>query len=120
MLYEWKKDRSSKVIAHNDKFYGLLWLGFGITLASTIFIQINMHISPQPQILALVGFATFASGCLYRFQPLILGGILFWIAAVISSFLPDPDQLLVNAVATLFGYILPGLALWRKSKTSHV
>jgi hypothetical protein len=45
---------------------------------------------------------------------------LFWIAAVLSSFLPAPDQLLVNAFATLLGYIIPGLALWKKSKKSNV
>jgi hypothetical protein len=73
-------------------------------------------VSPQPQILAIVGFATFASGCLYRFTPLIIGGSIFWISAIAASYMNEQDQLLLNAAATLFGYIIPGYALWRKSK----
>lgn len=119
MLYEWKNKKHEKVRSHVDSFYGFIWLGFGIALALVIFTSVNIHSQTLPYILILTGLATFVSGCLFRFKPLIAGGIVFWIACIISLFLSSYNQLLLNAVATFLGYIVPGVLLWQNYKREN-
>jgi len=116
-IYEWKKNKKNKTKTHSEKLFGLLWLGFGITITVVIFAAIYYKISPMSFILAFVGLATFVSGCIYKFKPLILGSIIFWISSIACVFIINHHQLLVMAIATLLGYILPGILLWKKSKT---
>ena len=113
LIYEWRKDKTERTRSHIDAFYGFLWLGFGIALALAIFTSVRMGVDTLPYILIVVGLATFISGCLFRFKPLILGGIVFWAACILASFLSQENQLLLNAASTFLGYILPGLLLWK-------
>lgn len=115
-IYEYRRNRKGRTQGHIDTWFKFLWLGFGITLVITIAISVLHHMSPIPFILALVGFATFVSGSIYKFTPLILGGIIFWISSLLCIVFPGPEQLLINAGATLIGYILPGILLWKKSR----
>ncbi len=116
LFYGFKQNKKETTKSHTDKLYGFLWLGFGITLAIMIFVAVYSKISPIPFILALVGLATFVSGAIYKFTPLIIGGIIFWIACLACIAFKGPEQLLIDAVATFLGYILPGIILWKKSK----
>lgn len=115
-VYEYRRNRKVRTQGHIDGWYKYLWLGFGITLIIMVLISVIQHMSPIPFILAIVGFATFVSGSIYKFSPLVFGGIIFWIASLLCIVFPGPEQLLINAISTLAGYILPGILLWKKSK----
>ncbi|OYT15819.1 MAG: hypothetical protein B7C24_11100 [Bacteroidetes bacterium 4572_77] len=117
-IYEYRKGKKSKTKSKFDKIYSYLWLGFGITLILSIFMSISSNLNPIGNILLLVGLATFVSGAIYRFIPLIIGAIVFWIAAVICPQIDQQSQLLLNALAIFIGYIIPGVLLWRKSKAT--
>ncbi len=121
LIYEWIKKRDEKVKTHFDTLFGLLWLAIGIAIFSVIFISVKGGLSPIPFILVVVGVGTFVSGNILKFKPLILGGILFWIAALGASFVAPVTQLLINGIATFIGYIIPGLLLWKNYKAeTHV
>lgn len=117
-IYEWKKGKTQTTKVRSNHAYSYLWLGFGATLALIIFIAVFQHLSPIPFILALAGLATFVSGAIFRYTPLILGGVVFWAGGLTCTFLNHGDQLLVNACATAIGYIIPGVMLWKKSKNN--
>ena len=119
-LYEYRKSRKERTNTRFDRLYGYLWLAFGITLIITIFISIASNIAPVAFILVLVGLATFVSGCIFPFTPLIIGAVCIWIAAVLCPFFNPADQLLINAAAIFVGYIIPGILLWNRSKRAHV
>jgi hypothetical protein len=93
------------------------WIGFFIS-AIVLFIIISDKIeSVAPYILMLAAIPTFISGFIVRFNPLILGGISFWVFALIAYFAgPSLSQLAVPA-AMLTGYLIPGYML--KSKGNH-
>ena len=59
--------------------------------------------------------ATAVSGLMVRFRPLIIGGLVFLVAAIVSIYLRGTEQLLVLAIAMVFGYLIPGYIL-RSSK----
>lgn len=115
-LYEYKKRKTERSRSKFDRIYAMVWLGFGITLFFSIYISVSKGVNPIPFILVLVGLATFISGIIYRFTPLIIGACIFWISAVICVQISDLNQLLVDAAAIALGYLIPGLILWRKAK----
>lgn len=116
IIYGFKQSKKEKTKSHTDRLYSSLWLAFGITLGVIMFVAISMKVSPIPFILALVGLATFVSGAVYKFIPLILGGIIFWISGIACFYFNGPEQLLIDACATFLGYILPGIILFKNSK----
>jgi hypothetical protein len=121
IVYERRKDRKGKTTGKFDKMYGYLWMGFGITLFVTIYVSIAHRVNPIPFILLLIGLATFVSGAIYQFAPLIIGAIVFWITAAVCHMFDQTDQLLVYSAAIFIGYIIPGILLWKRSKSAvHV
>lgn len=109
--YGIKQSKKEQVQSHARNQYGMLWLAFGITLFTVIFFSVKAQISPIPFILSLVGMATFISGIITRFRPLVLGGVVFWVSAIVSLWLLPADQLLLNAAATFCGYIIPAILM---------
>jgi hypothetical protein len=118
-VYEWRADKNKQVRTHLDSCYSFIWIGFGIALGLIIYTALRMHTQTLPFILIITGLATFVSGCLFRFKPLIAGGIVFWVACVASSFISAYNQLLLNAAATFLGYIVPGVLLWQNYKREN-
>lgn len=103
-----------------NKIYEYVWRSFGFSLLLVI-ICFNFFRTGNitPIIMILVGMATFISGIIIEYKPLVLGGILFWIGTIVCLFLNATDALLVNAIAMLFGYVLPGMKMWKKYRGQH-
>ena len=121
IIYEWRKKKHEKVKSHFDRLFGYLWTAVAITMFAIIFFSVKNSLSPIPFILAIVGLGTFVSGNIIRFKPLIIGGVVFWIASFAACYTEPATQLLINGVATFIGYIIPGMMLWRNFKAeSHV
>lgn len=118
IIYEKRKDRKAGMLSRFGRIYGLLWLGFGISLFVAIYVSIAFQINPSPFILILVGLATFVSGAFIRFVPLMIGAIVFWAAAALSPLFSSIDFLLVYAVSIFLGYVVPGLMLTKKHKAN--
>jgi hypothetical protein len=53
---------------------------------------------------------------LHRYRPIVLGGIVLWICAIISFMLPMAEQYLVGGFGILAGYVIPGLILRNEEK----
>ena len=118
IIYEKRKERKVGVSSRFGRIYGLLWLGFGISLFVAIYVSIAFQINPSPFILILVGLATFVSGAFIRFVPLMIGAIVFWAASALSPLFSPVDFLLVYAVSIFLGYVVPGLMLTTKHKAN--
>jgi hypothetical protein len=105
----------SLIRSHLDRVISVLWqtTGYGILLVALLSIKLGEY--PSPFVLTVAGLATFITGRVIRFSPLKWGGIVFFIFAVVAAFVVNEYQLLVNAVAIVLGYIIPGYLL-RKSK----
>jgi len=73
-----------------------------------------------PLAMVMYGLGIFVSGGLIDFRPLIIGGILSWIAAVVSFFQPHAVQLLIMIGVVIVSYIVPGHLLRRMSINQQV
>jgi len=117
MTYGILKGREAKVRTYADRLYMWVWMGFLVSFLVLFIIHSKRLDTVSPYILMLVGFATFVSGFIIKFKPLITGGILFWIIAVIVSFAGPSIAPLGMPVAVITGYLIPGYML--KNKGSH-
>jgi len=111
--------KRSTVWSYIDKMMVYLWYGFFITVVIMIVFTVLGHISwqvTQPLIISMYGLGTFVSGGVLKFRPLIYGGILSWICAIVAFFLPYEYGLLLIALSIVVAYLIPGYLLQHKSK----
>ena len=117
MTYGIIKGRESKVHTYADRLYMWVWMGFLCSFLVLFIIHSKRLDTISQYILMLVGFPTFISGFIIKFKPLIIGGILFWIIAVIVSFTAPSIAPYGMPVAVITGYLIPGYML--KYKGNH-
>lgn len=110
-IYKMKAGKKEIVITHFDRFFIILWLSIAVVFALFILFCYYLEVYPTPYILALTGMATFVSGMIVRFTPLIIGGLLFAATSVVSVFIPGFHQLLLVAGSIILGYLIPGYLL---------
>lgn len=118
-IRQWREEKreSNKNIV--NQWYGLVWLGYGISMILAIPLSVRGGMSPVPFILVLTGFATYMSGILLKFKPLLIGAAVFWAGALWSMFLSNSDHLLIQSASSVLGYLIPGYLLNSQSK-KHV
>ena len=114
LWYVFKFERSKKIESHSDGFLKHLWMVVGISFIPAVLISLLQGQSPVANALLLAGIGTLITGLTLRFRPLTIGGLIFLASAVYASFLSNEDGLLLNAVALVFGYIIPALLLKKK------
>jgi hypothetical protein len=117
MIYGVIKGRKTIVQTYADRLYMWVWYGFLFSFFVLLFIHSESLGTISSYIMMLAGFATFLSGIIIKFKPLIIGGLLFWIIAVIVSFAPPAISPLGMPLAMITGYLIPGYML--KYKVSH-
>ncbi len=76
--------------------------------------KINYAVTPL--VFLLAGNATFLSGTILKFRPLIWGGIIMWIGAILIFFLSYEHQLIISPAIIVFGYLIPGYLLRMKKE----
>lgn len=120
-VYGYKQGRSKKVKTHIDVYLGYLWGGFIIGMFIAMGFMFVHGIKPTYFFLMILyGIATFISGGILNFKPLIIGSLFAFLCAGISVFLNEVDQLLIISIALLCSYIIPGHLLRAKYKSQNV
>jgi hypothetical protein len=114
MIYGFITGRKAKMHTYADMLYLWTWMGF-LFAAIILFIILSKNMeSVAPYILTLAAMPTFISGFIIKFRPLIIGGVTFWIFALIAHFAGPSVAPLAVPVAMLTGYLIPGYMLKRK------
>lgn len=113
-IYYSRKGKKEGIVSTFGRFFRWLFFCGGITYFLLVFLCVKQNISPTPFMLALTSLLIAVSGFAVRYKPLIVGGILFFVAAIVSVFISPVNQLLLITVLMLIGYLLPGILLVRK------
>lgn len=104
-----RKEKRITVRTHVHKVMSYLWGGFTISLILVLFMTLQKHHDLlNPIIILLYAMATFVSGGVLKFRPLIIGGIIAWCFAIASFYAEANIQLLLVAISVLIAYIIPG------------
>jgi hypothetical protein len=75
--------------------------------------QVNFELQ-HPVIMVLIAFAVTVTGGILRYWLLTGGGILFGLLALAASYFDLQTQLLIEAIAWLFAFVIPGHLLYAK------
>jgi len=114
-LYGARQSKQEQVSNPMDRIVGWVWGSFIITLMLVLFGTLRNGLDPGPSITLLTGIPTFMTGQIMRFRPLIIGGILFWVAGIAMHFSDDQLSLtMLYCGAMIVGYIVPGFMLKRQ------
>ena len=113
-LYGFIKGKRSNVQTYADRIYMWVCIAFIFTAVVLIVLRSENMESFAPYILMLAGMPTFLSGIIARFNPLVAGGVAFWICAVVAHFAGPGADMLIASAAVLAGYLIPGYMLKRK------
>jgi hypothetical protein len=117
-IYGMKQNKKAKVKTYVDKYLSFTWGGFIISLLVTLAFG-NTHgiKSTYFFLMILYGIATFISGGILNFKPLIIGSLFAFACAIVSVFLGEDEQFLCIAASLLFSYVIPGHLLQSKYKS---
>lgn len=124
VFFSIKEKRQKNYVGHDEQSMRYLWATFGICIFILSFY--NMHFGDEHSTtlyMMLYGIPTFITGGIFRFRPMIYGGLICWILSVASVFTPFSVDMLFMAACGLFAWLIPGIILWRKylvQKTSDV
>ncbi|MCB0495198.1 MAG: hypothetical protein KDC79_03630 [Cyclobacteriaceae bacterium] len=113
-VYGYREGKKEKVRTFIDSIYAWIWVAFIISLILVLVISFRNVMSITPLVLVIAGFATFLSGQVIKFKPLIWGGIAFWAWSLVAFGLQNELNLIINAVAIVTGYLIPGYMLKNK------
>ncbi|GAB5539884.1 MAG: hypothetical protein Salg2KO_19870 [Salibacteraceae bacterium] len=104
---------------HLTRIYSALWITYFVTLVMLLIGLVTNNINPGTYIMLLTGLPTFLTGYMLEFNPLKLGGFVFWGAGLTGLFIGSEFLSILFAASIIGGYLIPGLIM-RKVKRSHV
>lgn len=88
-----------------------LWLVLGISFILVVAINVLQQSTPFTYTLLIGGIGTLVSGLVLKFRPLTIGGIVFLACTVLSVFVLDAFKPMLQAIAVILGYLVPGYLL---------
>lgn len=112
-----KREKNSRVRTHLEHLTQFLWAGIGccfFIILGVTFTQVIDFKVAYPLFIMFMGLGTFISGGVLRFYPLMIGGIVAWIIAVIAFFVEFETQLLLIGLGVISAYLVPGYLLKRR------
>ncbi|HPH86473.1 MAG TPA: hypothetical protein PLC48_13475 [Ferruginibacter sp.] len=117
-----KEKKARTVNTYIGESMKYLWTGMGISffVLSMIFTRMGWNSNIFPFFIMLYGLGTFISGRLLQFNPLVIGGLIAFALAILSTFFNYDYQMLFGAAAILFSYLIPAYLLRRKNRSLKI
>lgn len=109
-----KEKRERNFVAHDEQTMTYVWTAFGICIFILSFYNAkfgNGHSTSL--IMMLYGIPTFITGGVFKFKPMIFGGLVCWVSAVAAMFTSFANAMLLMAVCGLLAWLIPGIILWQ-------
>jgi len=103
--------RESPTETYLGYFFNRLWLVLGLSFILVVYISVSRGWPPFLYTLIVAAIGTTVSGLSMKFRPLVWGGVLFFIAAIVGVYLPDAYLPLLTGLAMIGGYLVPGYLL---------
>jgi len=120
LIYGYMTGRNLRFFTYASMVYMWTWFSFLFSALVLFAIEARTMDSFPPLILTLAGMATFISGIIIKFRPLILGGAAFWVFALLAHFTGGAISDLSIPAAMLFGYLIPGYMLRKKKENNEI
>jgi hypothetical protein len=105
-----KHKRDSRVKTYVDRFISNIWIAVsaGILISLVAAATAVGYQVAYPFLITLFGIGTYMSGVIFKFRPLMIGGILNWLIALTAFYVGFEIQLLLLALSMVVSYLIPG------------
>jgi hypothetical protein len=115
MYFTARERKAKKFVSFEESAIGYIWMAFGISIFITSFYFSNHSQAGQGSSIVMMLYAipTFITGGLCKYKPMIFGGIICWVASIISVYTSVENDLLLMASCGFFAWIVPGVILWK-------
>jgi len=110
-VYGYRHGKKTKSSSHFDSINLMIWIAFFVSYVIAIIFMKEFNYKITPIIFLLAGNATFLTGIVIKFKPLIWGGIIFWIGVIAQFLLPVNYVEFVSPLIIILGYLVPGYLL---------
>lgn len=107
-IYSYKHERNQKVTTYTEEIMKYVIIAFLASLLTVLVMMPKLGVATYPMVLLIYAIWLFVSGGAMKFMPLVVGGIINWVAAVVCFYVNYELQLLIISLAVLTGYIIPG------------
>ena len=118
MIYGIRQEKRRKSRSHAEVFLKYPLIAFVVCLMIVLVSMNKLGLYTYPMVILVYGMWLFVSGGVIRFKPLLVGGIINWVLAIVSLSVGFSTQLLLLALAVLLGYIIPGH--WLKMERNRI
>ena len=112
----YRKRISTSTVSYLSNFLYKMLLVLGLSFFVVVFISVSQNRLPFTYTLIIAAIGTLASGLTMKFNPLIIGGTIFFVGAIASVYVTDDYKVLLHGVSIIFGYLIPGYLLKSSSK----
>lgn len=111
IVYGIRHGKKTCVSSHLDSMNLMIWIAFLVSYSIVLIFMKKFDYNIVPIIFLLAGNATFLTGILIKFKPLILGGIVFWLGVICLFLIPEDYVIFISPIVIIFGYLVPGYML---------
>lgn len=111
--------KKKNFVSHDEHTMTYLWSTFAICIFILSFYDSKFGTNDSHStalFMLLYGVPTFITGGIFKFKPMILGGIICWVLSVASMYTDVATDMLFMAACGLFAWLIPGIILWKKYK----
>ena len=112
----YRKRITNSTVSYLSNFLYKMWFVLGLSFFVVVFISVSQNHLPFTYTLVIAAVGTLASGLIMKFNPLITGGTIFFVAAIANVYVADDYKVLLHGVSIIFGYLIPGYLLKASSK----
>jgi hypothetical protein len=117
IFFSIKEKQKKKFVSHDERTMTYLWTTFGICITILSFYDSKFNPNSATSLFMLMyGIPTFITGGVFKFKPMIFGGLTCWVLAVASMYTDFTIDMLFMAACGLFAWLIPGIILWRRYK----
>jgi hypothetical protein len=134
-----RESRKRRVVSYDQEAMNYAWICFGMGMflvihanaqANAAFVQLKDTIEqagmPRPKVyfleysssylLTMYGMPTLITAGIKKFRPMLIGGIICWVSAVVSVYTGRRIDMLLMALSATSAWLIPGLILRRYSR----
>ena len=115
-IYGIRQGKKKGISSHLDLVSFMIWIAFLVSYGIILVFMKKFDYKIVPIIFLLAGNATFLSGIVIKFKPLVWGGIVFWLGVIGLFTLPGNLVIFVSPLAIILGYLVPGYLLKFENK----
>ena len=110
-----KEKRSKKYTSHDEGAVYFVWITFAICIFILSFYNSKFGDEHSTTlVIMLYGIPTFITGGIFKFKPMIFGGLCCWALSIISVYTSEENDMLLMAASGLVAWFIPGLILFNR------